>query len=86
MAARLARVGPGHADATQRDTLCLRPTAPSDCQSFVERTVWDGDQVIFEIRANSEPGASAVTTEQDAAAMRCWEWFTRESLSQKPPT
>ncbi|HEU4559416.1 MAG TPA: RHS repeat-associated core domain-containing protein [Longimicrobium sp.] len=54
---------------TQRDTMCLRPTAPSDCQSFVERTVWDGDQVIFEIRANSEPGASAVTTEQDAAFM-----------------
>lgn len=50
---------------TQRDTMCLRPMAPSDCQSFVERTVWDGNQVIFEIRANSEPGASAVTTEQD---------------------
>ena len=41
---------------TQRDTVCLRPAPSSECRSFVERTVWDGDQVLFEIRAPSDPG------------------------------
>ncbi|HYJ78431.1 MAG TPA: RHS repeat-associated core domain-containing protein, partial [Longimicrobiaceae bacterium] len=33
----------------------------SECKSFVERTVWDGDQVLFEIRAPSDPGPYGVS-------------------------
>lgn len=48
-----------------RDSLCTRPTPSTDCKSFVERTVWDGDQVLYEIRARAEPGASRTITEDD---------------------
>jgi hypothetical protein len=48
-----------------RDTLCTRPAPSTECQSFVERTVWDGDQILYEIRAQLEPGDPTSAGETD---------------------
>jgi RHS repeat-associated protein len=53
---------------TVRDTLCTRPQPSNDCMSFVERTVWDGDQVLYEIRAPGGPTEPASTLEADQTA------------------
>ncbi|MGH7719326.1 MAG: hypothetical protein ACREON_10840 [Gemmatimonadaceae bacterium] len=45
-------------------TTACQPTA--GCLNFVERIVWDGDQLLYEIRAPGGSGASATTLERDA--------------------
>jgi len=50
---------------TVRDTLCLRDMPSTECMSFVERTVWDGDQILYEIRTNLEPGDPLSQGEND---------------------
>ena len=46
-------------------TLCPRMDPASGCLSIVERTVWDGDQVLWEIRADGGDGATASGMEAD---------------------
>jgi RHS repeat-associated protein len=38
---------------TQRDTSCHTADASSGCRGSVTRTVWDGDQLLYEIRADT---------------------------------
>jgi RHS repeat-associated protein len=51
-----------------RDSLCTRSIPSSECKSFVERTVWDGDQVLYEIRARAEPEDGVSTLENNATS------------------
>ncbi|MGH3056268.1 MAG: hypothetical protein ACRDL7_14945, partial [Gaiellaceae bacterium] len=47
------------------DALCPLMDKPSGCLSTVERTVWDGDQVAAEIRADGGQAAPATAMECD---------------------
>jgi RHS repeat-associated protein len=50
--------------------LCSVMNKASGCLSVVERTVWDGDQVLWEVRADGGDGASAAAMEVDAFGVR----------------
>jgi RHS repeat-associated protein len=50
---------------TRRDHTTTCPS--SRCTSSIQRTVWDGDQVLHEVRANGA-GTNSSTLENDAAA------------------
>jgi RHS repeat-associated protein len=50
--------------------LCSVMNKASGCLSVVERTVWDGDQVLWEVRADGGDGASAAAMEVDAFGAR----------------
>lgn len=39
--------------------LCYNPNVPGACQSFVNRNVWDGDQLLFEERHDSLDGGGS---------------------------
>ncbi|HSU93715.1 MAG TPA: RHS repeat-associated core domain-containing protein [Gemmatimonadaceae bacterium] len=45
---------------------CSLMNKSSGCLSVVERTVWDGDQVLWEVRADGGDGATASAMEADA--------------------
>jgi RHS repeat-associated protein len=45
---------------------CRKMHATSSCLSFVERTVWDGNQVLWELRADGGDGATDARMESDA--------------------
>ena len=45
--------------------ICNKMDAISGCFSIVERTVWDGDQVLWEIRADGGDGATTTRMEGD---------------------
>jgi RHS repeat-associated protein len=51
---RRARVGYSLGDTLARDSICNRTVPSSECASVVERTIWDGDQVIADIRETIE--------------------------------
>ncbi|MEP7086956.1 MAG: RHS repeat-associated core domain-containing protein [Gemmatimonadota bacterium] len=50
--------------------LCSKMDFASGCLSVVERTVWDGDQVLWDIRSDGGEGASSVAMEVDASGVR----------------
>ena len=52
---------------SHRDTYCTpqQQVATSDCLGFVTRTVWDGDQVLYELRAPGNDAVSATDLERD---------------------
>jgi len=53
-----------------RDSVCHNLGTPeqlSGCANTITRTVWDGDQILYEIRSPSGDGVSATTMESDAA-------------------
>ncbi|MEO8879633.1 MAG: RHS repeat-associated core domain-containing protein [Gemmatimonadaceae bacterium] len=53
-----------------RPSLCSKMNHSSGCLSVVERTVWDGDQVLWDIRADGGDGTSAADMEVDATGVR----------------
>jgi RHS repeat-associated protein len=48
---------------SRRDAGC--PVADAECSSHVERTIWDGDQVLYEIRARGHDTTAANNLEND---------------------
>ena len=42
---------------------CLNHQPSSRCKSFLTRTVWDGDQVLYEIRVNGDTGSSTLESD-----------------------
>ncbi len=44
---------------------CSNQRSNSWCRGYIERTVWDGDQVLYEIRAKGDDSASTVDEEND---------------------
>jgi RHS repeat-associated protein len=46
---------------------CTGDQQAASCQSYVQRTVWDGDQVLYEIRAKGKDGTLAHEMEFDNA-------------------
>jgi RHS repeat-associated protein len=40
-------------------------TCSSPCEAYVQRWVWDGDQVLYEIRSSGKPGVSASIMNQE---------------------
>lgn len=53
-----------------RPSLCSKMNYSSGCLSVVERTVWDGDQVLWDIRADGGDGVSAANMEVDGTGVR----------------
>ncbi|HZG44579.1 MAG TPA: RHS repeat-associated core domain-containing protein, partial [Longimicrobium sp.] len=51
---RRARAGYSLGDTLARDSICNRTVPSSECASVVERTIWDGDQVIADFRETIE--------------------------------
>lgn len=51
----------------RRDTLCV-PTAGDGCASYIERTVWDGDQVLYELRGEGSNTATTIQLNSDVSA------------------
>ena len=41
------------------------PSCPSPCEAFVQRTVWDGAQVLYEIRSSGQTGTVASAMERE---------------------
>ncbi len=52
--------------AVPDSAICRKMDSKSNCLSTVERTVWDGDQVLWEIRADGGDGATAARMESDS--------------------
>ncbi len=50
-------------------TNCPLMNKSSGCLSVVERTVWDGDQVLWEVRADGGDGATASAMEADGGGV-----------------
>jgi len=46
---------------------CLHHDQGSGCKSLLTRTVWDGDQVLYEIRVHGDTGASDLESDAPAA-------------------
>gem|GEM_PF-675067 len=49
-----------------RDTNCTNHDRSSGCRNYVTRTVWDGDQIIEELRANPDTSVGAPEPETSA--------------------
>ncbi len=52
----------------------LEPTCASPCDAFIERTVYDGDQVLMEIRTSGQIGASPSVLEGEGVAAQGGSW------------
>jgi RHS repeat-associated protein len=52
--------------AVPDSAICRKMDSKSNCLSIVERTVWDGDQVLWELRADGSDGTSATRMESDS--------------------
>ena len=48
-------------------------TSITECNSYVERTVWDGDQVVYEIRVPGATSASTAVMETDNGIFNFYE-------------
>ena len=46
---------------------CTSTSGSSECASYVERTAWDGDAVLMEVRAPGSPTTSITAMENDAS-------------------
>jgi RHS repeat-associated protein len=51
-----------------RSRCTAAPSLDEYCRGYVERTVWDGDQVLYEIRAPGQDDASSYAMESDSYA------------------
>ena len=52
----------------RRDSLCTQ-TANDPCSSWIERTVWDGDQILYELRGKGTDTASAADLNTDVSTL-----------------
>jgi hypothetical protein len=53
----------------RRDSLCS-VTTTNTCASYVERTVWDGEQILYELRGAGRDAATAAELNAARAARR----------------
>lgn len=51
---------------SHRKKYCTNPTVNTECLGALQRTVWDGDQVLYEIRVPGDTGTATTTLESDA--------------------
>ena len=52
----------------RRDSLC-EPTSANPCSSYIERTIWDGDQILYELRGKGTDSASAADLNTDVSTL-----------------
>ncbi len=57
----------------QKSSVCNSSTfGDLACKSFIERTVWDGDQVLFEQRADGASGLTSGQLDQETSSGEAW--------------